>query len=354
MGPKVFISYRREEAAGHARPVYEAMVKRYGPRNVFMDLDLRPGEHWGPRIEQTAEACDVVLAIIGPRWAKVTRDDGTPRLQDPADWVRREVEAGLRRPDVLVVPVLVGDARVPDASELPDSLQPLLGRQAQHLNDQSFNHDLERLVDALPEPWGPNLLPGIVAAFAVALLASWLVGELMPAPADQSTKAEAIAVSVLRRAESWALVAAALVTWLALAARGPEMRILRSALAGLFVGALGGAAGGLVDSIPLMLDQDRPAWLDYVALAVTGAIVGALIGRNWAGRRGTLGLVLGVAGAVLAEAAVDSATNPGQFALRATLIVGLVLGGLATRDLLGRLAAERGQQRMALPRARVP
>src|SRR5262245_7147551 len=138
MGPKVFISYRHEEAAGHARPICEAMEKRFGPRNVFMDLGLRPGEHFGSRIEQRAEDCHVLLAIIGPRWGTVGGKDGRPRLEDPDDWVRREVETGLRRPDVRVIPVLVGGARVPDEADLPDSLTPLLDRHAEHLNEQSW------------------------------------------------------------------------------------------------------------------------------------------------------------------------------------------------------------------------
>lgn len=354
MGPKVFISYRHEEAAGHARPIREAMEKRFGPRNVFMDLGLRPGEHFGSRIEQRAEDCHVLLAIIGPRWGTVTGKDGRPRLQDPDDWVRREVETGLRRPDVRVIPVLVGGAQVPDEGDLPDSLTPLLDRHVAHLNEQSWKHDLERLIGALPAPWGPNLLPGLVVAFAAALLANWLVGELMPLPADQSTKAGAIAVSVLRRAECWALVGAALVAWLALAARGPELRVLVSALGGLCVGALAGAAGALVDAIPLMLDKERPDWLNLVALAVTGAIIGALIGRNWAGRRGMVGLALGIAGAALAQLLVDSSTSPGEFAFRATLVVGIVLSGLAALDLAGRLAAEERRPGLGQPRPRLP
>ena len=355
MGPKVFISYRREESAGHARSICEAMEKRFGPRNVFMDLEgLRPGEQWGSRIEQTAESCHVLLAIIGPRWANVTGQDGQPRLQDPQDWVRREVETGLRRPDVRVIPVLVGGAQVPDTRDLPDSLEPLFDRQAEHLHEQSWHHDLGRLVGALPAPWGPNLLPGLVVAFAAALLANWLVGELMPIAADESTKAGAIAVSVLRRAESWALVGAALVAWLALAARGPDVRVLRSALGGLCVGALAGAAGGLVDSIPLMLDKDRPGWLSLVALAVTAAIIGALIGRNWAGRRGKVGLALGIAGAALAQALVDSPTSAGAFALRVTLVVGVVLSGLAALDLAARLAGQERRPGLQQPRPHVP
>jgi hypothetical protein len=42
-GPKVFITYRREETAAHAGRLYDAMVARFGEANVFMDVDMRPG-----------------------------------------------------------------------------------------------------------------------------------------------------------------------------------------------------------------------------------------------------------------------------------------------------------------------
>jgi hypothetical protein len=41
--PKLFISYRREETAGHAGRLYDAVAARFGDRNVFMDVDLAPG-----------------------------------------------------------------------------------------------------------------------------------------------------------------------------------------------------------------------------------------------------------------------------------------------------------------------
>ena len=39
-GPKVFITYRREETGPHAGRLYDAMVARFGEDNVFMDVDM--------------------------------------------------------------------------------------------------------------------------------------------------------------------------------------------------------------------------------------------------------------------------------------------------------------------------
>ena len=53
-GPKVFITYRREETGAQAGRLYDAMAARFGEGNVFMDVDLAPAStvgspRWSPR-----------------------------------------------------------------------------------------------------------------------------------------------------------------------------------------------------------------------------------------------------------------------------------------------------------------
>ena len=72
-------------------------------------------------------ACDTMLVIIGPNWLKVKDKSGQPRLDQPDDFVAIEIAAALAR-DIRVIPVLVEGARMPKASELPDSLKPLARR----------------------------------------------------------------------------------------------------------------------------------------------------------------------------------------------------------------------------------
>ena len=41
---KVFISYRREDAAGYARAIYEELTERFAADRIFMDVDaIEPG-----------------------------------------------------------------------------------------------------------------------------------------------------------------------------------------------------------------------------------------------------------------------------------------------------------------------
>jgi hypothetical protein len=158
--PKVFISYRREDSAGHAGRLFDAIAARFGDDHVFMDVDLGPGVDFEHRITQTIGESDVLVVVIGPRWATVSRDGGQPRLFEERDYVRLEVETALARPEVKVIPVLVAGAQMPTSEQLPDSIQPLRRRNALELSDPRWRYDVGRLVNSLAEELGePRPLP---------------------------------------------------------------------------------------------------------------------------------------------------------------------------------------------------
>jgi hypothetical protein len=147
--PRLFISYRRGDSAGEAARLYDAITRHFGAHNVFMDIDLRPDTDFVERIRQAIGVCDVMLVIVGPRWATVQSSDGSPRLADPEDFVRLEVEAGLRRPNVAVIPVLVAGASMPEPERLPQGIRPLARLNALEISDPRWRHDFDRLIDAL-------------------------------------------------------------------------------------------------------------------------------------------------------------------------------------------------------------
>jgi hypothetical protein len=92
--------------------------------------------------------CSVALVVIGPRWL-ADGAGGNRYLDDPTDLVRQEVEAALAF-GLVVIPVLVEDARMPGAAELPRSLKPLaLINGVAVRNDPAFSRDMDRLIAAL-------------------------------------------------------------------------------------------------------------------------------------------------------------------------------------------------------------
>jgi glycerophosphoryl diester phosphodiesterase len=142
---RIFISYRRQETAWPARQLYEVLTAKFGVGKVFKDVDdIKPGEDFDERIRGAVGACDVLLALIGPQWSSVTDEYGRRRLEDPDDFVRLEIETALGRDDVRVIPILVDGAQMPRPYDLPQTLLPLVKRQAIQLSPMSF--DTTRLV----------------------------------------------------------------------------------------------------------------------------------------------------------------------------------------------------------------
>src|SRR5688572_10918579 len=122
----IFISYRREDTSGEANHLASDLTERLGRDSVFIDIDaISPGVDFEQRIDSALGSCEVVLVLIGDRWLAASDADGNRRLDAEGDFVRMEVARALSRPDVEVVPVLVDNARMPTAAELPEDIAPL-------------------------------------------------------------------------------------------------------------------------------------------------------------------------------------------------------------------------------------
>lgn len=153
----IFIGYRREQTAAHVGRLYDRLSDAFGEQAVFMDVDsIGLGLDFARVLDEAVSSCAVMLVLIGPGWAEVTDQQGR-RLEDPDDYVRQEIEAGLRR-DIRVVPVLVRGGALPGPEELPEALRPLARRQAFPLPDESFRSQAQVLV----EPLRPVLAPTAV------------------------------------------------------------------------------------------------------------------------------------------------------------------------------------------------
>lgn len=145
----VFVSYRREDSAGWSGRIYDRLRDYFGDQRVFMDVDNIPlGEDFTAVISQTLEQVDAVVVVIGPNWLRAMDADQRRRLDDPDDYVRREVAAALQR-DITVLPVLVNGAQMPADRALPEDLQPLTVRNAVVISDLRFDDDVARLRVAL-------------------------------------------------------------------------------------------------------------------------------------------------------------------------------------------------------------
>ncbi|MGH9117105.1 MAG: toll/interleukin-1 receptor domain-containing protein, partial [Acidimicrobiales bacterium] len=152
---RVFVSYRRDDAGGHAGRLADDLAERLPGATVFHDVEsIGPGVDFVTAIRQAIATADAVLVVIGPEWTTVTEPtepSGGPRLSQPDDVVRLEVAAALAQ-QKWVIPVLVGAAVMPDAASLPADITALAHRNAVEIRQEAWDDDVDRLATALGAP----------------------------------------------------------------------------------------------------------------------------------------------------------------------------------------------------------
>lgn len=149
---RIFLSYRRQDASGHARHLFEHLAALYGKKSVFMDVaTIAGGEDFVARIDREVGRSDAFIALIGPRWLDARDGAGERRLDREDDYVRHEVAASLRR-GAKTIPVLVDGAAMPRPEELPEEIAELASRNAVELTSGRWDYELQKLLDLLPPP----------------------------------------------------------------------------------------------------------------------------------------------------------------------------------------------------------
>ncbi|HEY5183121.1 MAG TPA: toll/interleukin-1 receptor domain-containing protein [Dermatophilaceae bacterium] len=104
---KVFRCCRRKDTDFATGRIGDRLNGRFD--KVLMDAeDIEPCMNHDDVLKQRANGCDVLLAVIGDRWASTKVIAGRRRLDDPKDWVAEEIKLALRRKRVF--PVLVDRA----------------------------------------------------------------------------------------------------------------------------------------------------------------------------------------------------------------------------------------------------
>ena len=157
MQPSVFISYRHADTGGHANRLFDRLRHWFDTGEVFFDLDtLDTGDVLPEHIERAIRAAKVVLVVIGPGWLEELNTRATGKQ---TDYVRQEVAAAIQRrtagEEVVVLPVLMGGARMPSREVLHSDLRGEIGRlsdcQAHTFlgNQADWDHQFVRLREAI-------------------------------------------------------------------------------------------------------------------------------------------------------------------------------------------------------------
>lgn len=146
---RIFINYRRQDSEGHVGRLYDHLKTRFSASDIFMDVEaMAPGVDFVDELEKAVSACEVFLAVIGTQWLDAVDEHGARRLDQQNDFVRIEISLALKH-HKLVIPILVGGAKMPSADRLPEDIAALARRNAFELRHQRFAADVEQLVNAI-------------------------------------------------------------------------------------------------------------------------------------------------------------------------------------------------------------
>ncbi len=192
----IFISYRRIDAKGWAGRLFDHLSSCFGKDMVFMDIEggIPRGADFEKVLTTALANCDALLALIGPDWVNCKHSDGMRRLDIPDDWVRNEIAMAIQR-DILVVPVMIGTATLPEKSQLPEELHPLLKRQKADVADDRWEDDVRKLIKDLTKLSHLKPLDDVAAANTGIRLLKELI-TTVPVVADAVSRSKEVINSI--------------------------------------------------------------------------------------------------------------------------------------------------------------
>jgi hypothetical protein len=147
----IFISYRQADAKAWTIGLRDDLAKVFGDDQVFLDKDaLGPG-NWRDQLQRALKQCSIVLVVIGRQWLTIADEQQRPRISLPDDVHRQEIALALSYKGVTVIPVLVDEATMPKAEQLPEDIRELTNQQAFKIGDTIGRRkaDLEVLVNGI-------------------------------------------------------------------------------------------------------------------------------------------------------------------------------------------------------------
>ena len=147
--PRLFISYRRADTEGYAGRIFDQLERKLEANEIFIDVDaIDAGQDFQQSVREAIEASYAVLVLVGDRWLAQQADDGSRRIDDPDDPVRKEVEMALGS-RTQIIPVLCGNASMPGPDDLPPSIARFSYLNAVRITSGRFRQEMSDLEGAV-------------------------------------------------------------------------------------------------------------------------------------------------------------------------------------------------------------
>jgi hypothetical protein len=146
---KIFICYRRADAEYAAGALGRELRRHFGEEQVFRDKeDIAGGEAWKQKVLNAIDRDSALLVLIARDWSEARDVSGKRRIDDPGDPIRMELHDGIRD-GATIIPVLLENAAMPTAEQLPPDLAPLAEYNALRLHDTDWQYNLDRIITTL-------------------------------------------------------------------------------------------------------------------------------------------------------------------------------------------------------------
>jgi hypothetical protein len=159
---QIFLNYRAVDEPFGVAMLDEALSGKFGDDAVFLASKSIPlGSAWESEMFRAVTASAALLVVMGRNWLNASDDAGRRRLDDPADFVRREIITAFEQ-GKQVIPVRLAVKRL-TAADLPPELRPLLDKQDIEVRFRSHRLDVELLVQKLRQQ-----IPALRTAASVA------------------------------------------------------------------------------------------------------------------------------------------------------------------------------------------
>ncbi|MEU3414285.1 TIR domain-containing protein [Streptomyces sp. NPDC006658] len=149
---EIFLNYRTKGGKSFAYLCHSVLVDRFGEQSVFLARkSIAEGTDFAEALLRGARDCQVLLALIDEEWlnAPDRRRPGRRALDNPDDWVRREIEEALASGAVVVPLLIARKVEQLDARSLPRSIAELAECQYARVSHATLAADLNKLADGL-------------------------------------------------------------------------------------------------------------------------------------------------------------------------------------------------------------
>lgn len=154
MPNSIFISYRRSDSQYAAIALADALSWAFAEGEVFFDRgSIHGADEWPNSIKNAAAEAKLMAVIIGDGWLRASDQFGRRRLDDPKDWVRRELKTAIER-NIEILPLTLDDASVPRQEAFDEEIAPISSKQWLPVRVSSWENDLHAVIKRIRELTG--------------------------------------------------------------------------------------------------------------------------------------------------------------------------------------------------------